>query len=44
MIPLLLAARRLAAALAAVWRNPETKALPVVAGALVLTGTLFYWR
>lgn len=44
MIPLLLAARRLARAIAAVWRDPETKALPVVAGALVLMGTLFYWR
>jgi voltage-gated potassium channel Kch len=44
MIPLLVAARQLARALAAVWRDPETKALPVVAGALVLTGTLFYWR
>ena len=44
MIPLLLAARGLARALAAVWRDPETKALPVVAGVLVLTGTLFYWR
>ena len=30
--------------MAAVWRDPETKALPIVAGALVLTGTLFYWR
>ncbi len=30
--------------MAAVWRDPETKALPVVAGVLVLTGTLFYWR
>ena len=30
--------------MATVWRDPETKALPVVAGALVLTGTLFYWR
>ncbi len=30
--------------MAAVWRDPETKALPFVAGALVLTGTLFYWR
>jgi len=29
---------------AAVFRDPETKALPVVAGVLVLTGTLFYWR
>jgi voltage-gated potassium channel Kch len=44
MIPLLLAARELGRALAAVWRDPETKALPVVAGVLVLTGTLFYWR
>jgi voltage-gated potassium channel Kch len=44
VIPLLLAARGLARAVAAVWRDPETKALPVAAGALVLTGTLFYWR
>jgi len=44
MIPLLLAVKGLARALVAVWRDPETKALPVVAGALVLTGTLFYWR
>ena len=44
MIPLLLAFRGLARAIGAVWRDPETKALPVVAGVLVLTGTLFYWR
>ena len=44
MIPLLLAFRGLVRAIVAVWRDPETKALPVVAGALVLTGTLFYWR
>ena len=44
MIPLVLAFRRLARAMAAVWRDPETKALPLVAGALVLTGTLFFWR
>ena len=44
VVPLLLAVRGLARALAAVWRDPETRALPVVAGALVLTGTLFYWR
>ena len=31
-------------AIAAVSRDPETKALPLVAGALVLTGTIFYWR
>jgi voltage-gated potassium channel len=30
--------------MATVWRDPETKALPIVAGVLVLTGTLFYWR
>ena len=44
MVPLLLAFRGLARAVTAVWRDPETKALPVVAGALVLTGTIFYWR
>jgi len=44
MLPLLLAARGLWRALVAVWRDPETKALPVAAGALVLTGTLFFWR
>jgi voltage-gated potassium channel Kch len=43
-LPLLLAARGLARALAAVWRDPETKALPFAAGALVLTGTILYWR
>ena len=42
MIPLLVAVRGLARAIVAVWRDPETKARPVVAGALVLTGTLFY--
>ena len=44
MVPLLLAFRGLARAIGAVWRDPETKALPLVAGALVVTGTLFYWR
>jgi voltage-gated potassium channel len=44
VIPLFLATRELARAIAAVWRDPETKALPVVAGTLVLTGTIFYWR
>ena len=44
MVPLLLAFRGLARAVVAVWRDPETKALPFVAGALILTGTLFYWR
>ena len=44
MLPLLLAFRGLARAIVAVWRDPETKALPVVARALLLTGTLFYWH
>ena len=44
MIPLLLAFRGLARAIVAVWRDPETKALPFVAALLVLTGTIFYWR
>jgi hypothetical protein len=44
VVSLLLAFRGLARAVAAVWRDPETKALPFVAGALVLTGTIFYWR
>jgi voltage-gated potassium channel len=44
MLPLLLAARGLGRALAAVWHDPETRALPLVAGLLVLSGTLFYWR
>lgn len=43
MIPLLLLLRELAQAIAAVWRDPETRALPIVAGALVLVGTIFYW-
>ena len=44
MLPLVLAFRSLARAIAAVWRDPETKALPLVAGALVVTGTIFYWH
>ena len=44
MIPLLMAFRGLARAMHSVWSDPETKALPVVAGVLFLTGTLFYWR
>jgi voltage-gated potassium channel len=44
VISLLLAFRGLWRAVAAVWRDPETKALPFVAAALVLTGTIFYWR
>jgi hypothetical protein len=42
MISFALAFRGLWRALPAVWRDPETKALPFVAGALVLTGTIFY--
>jgi voltage-gated potassium channel len=30
-------------ALVAVWRDPETKALPVVVGVLLVSGTAFYW-
>ena len=30
-------------ALVAVWRDPETKALPLIVGVLLLTGTIFYW-
>jgi voltage-gated potassium channel Kch len=44
MLPLVLAFRGLARAVAGVWHDPETKALPFVAAALVLTGTIFYWR
>jgi voltage-gated potassium channel len=44
VLPLVLAFHKLARAMAAVWRDPETKALPVVAGALVISGTIFYWR
>jgi voltage-gated potassium channel len=36
--------RRLIRAVAEVARNPETAALPVIAGVLILTGTIFYWR
>ncbi len=42
MLSLALAFR--ARAVAGVWRDPETKALPFVTAALVLTGTIFYWR
>ena len=44
MVPLALAFRGLAQAVAGVWRDPETKALPFIAAALVVTGTIFYWR
>jgi voltage-gated potassium channel len=44
VIPLALAFRSLWRAVEAVWRDPETKALPIVAAALLVTGTIFYWR
>ena len=44
MISIVLAFRGLRRAVATVWRDPETKALPFVAAALVVTGTIFYWR
>jgi voltage-gated potassium channel len=44
VVSLLLAFRGLARAVVAVWRDPETKALPLIAGALVFSGTIFYWR
>ena len=42
MLPLALAFRGLARAVSGVWHDPETKALPFVAAALVLMGTIFY--
>ena len=44
VLSLVLAFRKLARAMSAVWHDPETKALPVVAGALIVSGTIFYWR
>jgi voltage-gated potassium channel len=44
VLSLALAFRSLRLAFGAVLRDPETRALPVVAGALLLTGTIFYWR
>jgi voltage-gated potassium channel len=38
------AVRDLIRAIGEVARNPETQALPVVTGALILTGTVVYWR
>lgn len=43
VIHLLVALRGLRRAILAVWRDPETKALPLVVGLLLLTGTSFYW-
>ena len=38
----LVALRGFRVALVAVWRDPETKALPLVVGVLLLSGTMFY--
>jgi voltage-gated potassium channel len=35
--------RGLRLAVVSVWRDPETKALPLMVGLLLLTGTIFYW-
>ena len=43
VLHLLLALRGFRRAIVAVWRDPETKALPVVVGVLLLSGTIFYW-
>jgi len=39
----LVALRGLRKAILATWRDPETKALPVIVGVLLLSGTIFYW-
>jgi voltage-gated potassium channel len=39
----LVALRGLRLALLSVWRDPETKALPLVVGVLLVSGTAFYW-
>ena len=39
----LVALRGFRRAILAVWRDPETKALPPVVGVLLLSGTIFYW-
>jgi voltage-gated potassium channel len=44
VISLVRALRGLGRALASVWRDPETKALPFVVGLLLVTGTIFYWH
>ena len=43
MLHFLAALRGLRIALVAVWRDPETKALPIIVAALLLSGTIFYW-
>jgi voltage-gated potassium channel len=44
VIALVRAFQGLRRAVAAVLRDPETEALPFVAAALLLTGTIFYWH
>jgi voltage-gated potassium channel len=39
----LVALRGFRLALLSVWRDPETKALPLVVGVLLVSGTAFYW-
>jgi voltage-gated potassium channel Kch len=43
VIHFLVALRGLGRAVVAVWRDPETKALPGIVGVLLLSGTIFYW-
>jgi hypothetical protein len=43
-ISFLRAVRDLIRAIGEVVRDPQTRALPVVAGVLILSGTIFYWR
>jgi hypothetical protein len=43
VIHFLIALRGFRKAVVAVWRDPETKALPLIVGVLLLTGTAFYW-
>ena len=43
LLHFLTALRGLRLALLAVWRDPETKALPLVVGVLLVSGTVFYW-
>ncbi len=43
MLHFLIALRGFRRAIVAVWRDPETKALPPIVGILLLSGTIFYW-
>jgi voltage-gated potassium channel len=44
MVFILLAAGAFGHAFLGVWRDPQTKALPIAVGTLIATGTLFYWH